>query len=533
MPAQWYEDHGLDIEAFQHAGAADDVGRAERLIDAKGLHLHLRGVAAILDWLASLPNTVLDARPSLWVRSAMLSLVGGQSTGVEEKLHAAEAAIAAALQGAEPDHKTRDLIGQIAAARATLAGVRDQPEAVITQARRALEYLHPDNLSSRCRANWTVGMAYKLLGDRDAAGRAFAEALSIAQASGSVIDITLAATCLGEIQELENRLYPAAETYRRVLHLFGDQPRPVDYRTYLGLARIFYQWNDLDAAEQHAQQSLQLARRYDRALDRFLFSEVFLVRLRLAQGDAAGAAVLVARAGQSTREQNFVMRLPEIAAAQVLVLLRQGNLAAAAHLSQAYPLPLSRARVLLAQGDTSAALAVLKPLRQEMEAKGWQDERLRVMVLQAVALHAHGERDRAVEVLCDALALAEPGGFIRLFVDEGLPMIRLLSEAATRGIMPDYVGKLLAAFQHVTKDEGRTTALTSSVARPSSLVEPLSQRELEVLRLIAQGLSNQEIGDRLFLAVNTVKGHNRIIFDKLQVQNRTEAVARARELGLL
>lgn len=115
------EDHGLDIEAFQHAGAANYVQCAERLIDGKGLHLHLRGVAAIQDWLATLPNWVLDARPSLWVRSATLALVAGQMSGVEEKLQAAEAALAtAALQGAEPDDKTRDLTGQIAAARATI-----------------------------------------------------------------------------------------------------------------------------------------------------------------------------------------------------------------------------------------------------------------------------------------------------------------------------------------------------------------------------------------------------------------------------
>ena len=116
-----------------------------------------------------------------------------------------------------------------------------------------------------------------------------------------------------------------------------------------------------------------------------------------------------------------------------------------------------------------------------------------------------------MQVLCDTLALAEPAGFIRLFVDEGSPMARLLSEAAARGVMPDYIGKLLAAFQGVMNDEGQTTALSSSVTRsgPSSLVKPLSQRELEVLRLIALGLANQEIGDRLFLALNTVKGHNR------------------------
>ena len=210
----------------------------------------------------------------------------------------------------------------------------------------------------------------------------------------------------------------------------------------------------------------------------------------------------------------------------------QGDLAAAAHLAQTHELPISQARVLLAQGDPSAALAVLEPLRQQMEAKGWQDERLKVMVLQAVALHAHGEKDKAVQLLGEALALAEPGGFIRLFVDEGAPMAQLLSEAAAHGIMPDYVGKLLAAFEAEKRRRAKTN-LICPVSLPSPLIEPLSQRELEILQLIAQGLSNREIGERLFLALDTVKGHNRRIFDKLQVQSRTEAIARARELGLL
>ena len=132
-------------------------------------------------------------------------------------------------------------------------------------------------------------------------------------------------------------------------------------------------------------------------------------------------------------------------------------------------------------------------------------------------------------LLLDALALAEPGGFIRLFVDEGLPMAHLLSKAAALSRMPEYIGKLLAAFQ--AEAHKREDPASRPPARP--LVEPLSPRELEVLQLMAQGRSNQEISERLFLALSTVKGHNRNIFDKLQVQRRTEAVARARELGLL
>jgi len=540
----WYEDNGLEIEAFHHAAAANDIERAERIIEGKGIPLHFRGaVAAILHWLASLPKTELDARPSLGVRYASLLLVTGQTTGVEEKLQAAEVALAVTLQGAEPDDKIRDLIGQIAAARATLALTRYQPEAMITQARRALEYLHPDNLLSRIRAIWTMGFAFQVQGDRAAARQAYTEAIAISQASGNIRFTIVATISLGVIQEFENHLDQAAETFRSALQLAGDHQQPFENEAHLGLARIFYEWNDLESAEQHGQQALQLARQFDSVIDRFVICEVFLVRLKLVQGDVAGAAAMLAGTEQSVRQNNFVHRIPEVAAAQVLVLLRQGDLAAAAHLAQTHDLPISRARVHLAQGDTSAALAALDPLRRQVEAKDWQDERLKVMVLQAVALYAHGEKDQAVQLLGEALVLSEPGGYIRIFVDEGLPMAQLLSEAATHGMMPDYISKLLAVFEAEEqpvlaglaaspgKSEDKSYLPPVSPAQP--LIEPLSQRELKILQLIAQGLSNREISERLFLALSTIKGHNRNIFDKLQVQSRTEAVARARELGLL
>ncbi|MDH4135992.1 MAG: LuxR C-terminal-related transcriptional regulator [Anaerolineae bacterium] len=535
----WYEKNGLEIEALHHAAAANDVERAARLVEGEGMPLLFRGaVAPVLNWLESLPTTILDARPSLWVTYASALWIAGQLTGVEQKLQAAEAA----LQGAEPDDKTRDLVGHIASMRATLAIGQHQVETIIAQSRRALEYLHPDNLPVRTATTWKLGVAYQLQRDRAAASQAYTEAISISQASGNIIINISATTGLGNVQEAENQLYLAAQTYRRVLKLVGDPPLPAACEAHLGLARIFYEWNDVDAAQQHGQQSVQLARQSENT-DRFVSCEVFLARLKLAQGDVAGAAAILAKAGQSVRQHNFVHRMPEVAATQVLTLLHQGNLAAAAHLAQTRELPISQARVHLAQGDTSAALAVLGPLRRQVEAKGWEDERLKVMVLQAVAHHAHGEKDKAAQLLGDALALAEPGGFIRIFVDEGIPMAQLLYEAATRGIMPDYTRKLLAAYEDATKDERRTRepSPSSSVIRPSSpalseaegLVEPLSQRELEVLQLIAQGLSNREISERLFLALSTVKGHNRNIFGKLQVQRRTEAVARARGLGLL
>jgi LuxR family maltose regulon positive regulatory protein len=246
----------------------------------------------------------------------------------------------------------------------------------------------------------------------------------------------------------------------------------------------------------------------------------------------AGAATVLAEAGRSVRQHNFVHRMPDVAAAQVLTLLRQGDLAMADELAQTHQLPISQARVHLAKGDPSAALTVLEPLRRQADKKGWADERLRVLVLQAVAHHAHGDKNEAVQLLGDALALAEPGGFIRIFVDEGAPMALLLSEAAARGMMPDYTSRLLVAFEAESR-KSESRSYLSPAPPGQSLTEPLSQRELEVLGLIALGLSNREIGERLYLALDTVKGHNRRIFGKLRVQRRIEAVAKARSLGIL
>ncbi len=541
--SEWYESNSLTFEAFRHATAAKDVERAERLIESEAIGSHFRSVAIpILDWLASLPKPVLDARPRLWVRSATLAMMAGQPTGVEEKLQAAEAVFAAqtALQDAEPDNQTRDLIGQIACVRATLALFRYDPSAMIVQASRALEYLYPDNLIYRFNANWALALALMIQGDRVGATRACQESIAISQKSGHIFSKILAKSSMGQIQEKENQLHRAAESYHQVLQLFGDHPQPNASEVILGLARICYEWNDLNAAEQYGQQSLQLARQFDRTVDRFILSEVFLAHMKLARRDATGAAAMLAETEQSVNQNNFVHRMPEVAAAQVIVLLKQGNLAAAANLTQTHDLPISRVRVLLAQGDPSAALAVTVPFRQQMEAKGWQEERLKAMVLEAVVLHANGEKDQAVQVLGEALALAEPGSFIRTFVDEGAPMTQLLSEAAAQGIMPGYIDKLLAVF----KSE-KWPVLTGHQARPGKsedrsdlspaqiLIDPLSQRELEILQLLAKGLSNRQIGERLFLALSTVKGHNRILFGKLHVHSRTEAIARARELGLL
>lgn len=529
--SEWYEKNDLMLEAFHHAAAANDIDRAARLMESKNMPIHVRGAATmILSWLESLPKNLLDARPELWWGQAAMLLVIGQVTGVEEKLRATEAALVSkGLPGAVPDDVTRDLIGRIAAARANVAQAHVQIETILGQANRALEYLHPDNLADRSMAIRSLGFAYYLKGDTAEAGRLYSEAFSLAQAAGDEIDATLALIRIGQIQEEKNQLRLAAETYQRVVQLVDDYSPHNSSVVYLGLARIYYEWNDLNAAEQYGEKSFQLAQQYDQVIDRLILSEMFMARLKLARGDAPSAATILLHAEQTARQQNYTFRKPYIAYDQAFVLLRKGNKDTALKLTLQNNLPAMQARVLIALGNPTEALSVLKPLRLEVETMGWPDNQFGVMALESMAFYANDEKEKALDLISELLARAEPEGYVRLFVDEGTLMAQLLREAASHGIMPGYIAKLLSAFEgEKLEKEGKPTL---SLIQP--LVDPLSERELEILKFISQGLSNRAIGERLFLALDTIKGHNRRIFEKLQVQNRTEAVARARELSLL
>jgi LuxR family maltose regulon positive regulatory protein len=527
--SRWHEESGLYIEAFKYATAAGDLDRAQRLVASGKMPKHSReAVITILDWLASLPSAALDERPALRVLTASMSLVAGRPKGVEEELAAAEGVLLRTGQEGE----NRDLHGRIATARATLAVFRYLPDEIMIQSNRALDLLAPDNLSSRMTATWTAGVAYLLRGNRALVGKNFLELESMSRKSGDVFFIQIALNGLGESQLVDNQLYDAAETYARALRSFGEHPQPNVHQTHLGLAQIHYEWNDLDTAEEEGERGLRIARLYDESVDRFILCDLFLARIKLARGLGAAAAARLDELAVAARAPNFWHRLPEIAALQVSVLLRGGDIGEAGRLAGSFELPLAQARVFLARNEPGSALALIEPFNAEMEARGWQDERLRALTLQALANHAMDRDDEACSLLSPVLKLAETGGFMRLFLDEGEPMERLVALAAAKGTMPAYAGKILAAFaaERKIRDESRVES-----AAPSSqgLIEPLSQREIEVLSLIGQGLSNQEIGERLFLALDTIKSHNRRIFDKLDVKRRTEAVARARELGLL
>jgi LuxR family maltose regulon positive regulatory protein len=275
-------------------------------------------------------------------------------------------------------------------------------------------------------------------------------------------------------------------------------------------------------AQQQAQASLHLAQQLE-TVGTPATCNVLLARVKLAQGDLSGAAVLLEQAEQFMRQRNFAQPFPEVVMAQVFVQLHQGRLTAAAHLAETHELPLSRARVYLAQGDPALALTVLAPHRQHVADKDWANELLKVLVLQALAHQAQGETDEAVQVLREALKLAEPAGFIRRFVDEGPPMATLLEEAVQQGIASTYVCQLQAAFGEVKEE----------TAVPQLLIEPLTGRELEVLKLLQTELSGPEIAGELIVSLNTMRTHTKNIYSKLGVNSRRTAVRRAEELNLL
>jgi len=306
--------------------------------------------------------------------------------------------------------------------------------------------------------------------------------------------------------------------------MVGQPPQPRACAAYLGAARIHYEWNDLEAAQQTGTLGVQLARQIE-GIDTPVSGAVFLAKVMLAQGDEASAIEALSELAREAEQRGFSVQQPRIAAFQAQILLRQSNFDSAAAQIAPYELPLSQARLHMAQGNPADALTIVNTYLEQVTVQDWQDERLRTLVLQSMIYHQSEEKVEAFAALQHALSLAAPSRFVRIFLDEGAMMRDLLAQAAVRGIMPDYTRRLLTAF------ERGSTQIASTAAQP--IIEPLSERELEILALVADGLSNREISERLFISISTVKGHNRNIFDKLQVKRRTEAVARARDLRLI
>jgi LuxR family maltose regulon positive regulatory protein len=447
----------------------------------------------------------------------------------------------------------RRLPASIAMYRAGIALARGNVPETVTYARRVLDLAPEDDHFQRGAAAALLGLASWTSGDLEAAHRSYADGMAHLQQAGYISDAVGGSMTSADIRVAQGRLREAMRTYEHALRLAAEHGDPVMRGTadmYVGMAEVHRERNDLEAATQHLLRSEEQGEHTGFPQYRYRW-RVAMARIREAQGDLDGALDLLDEA-ERLYVSDFHPDVRPIAALRARIWIAQGRLGEAldwageqglsAHDDLGYVrefehvtltrVLLARYKIDRADGSMLEAMGLLERLLQAAEAGGRMGSVIEILVLQALAYKAQGERPSALVPLKRALTLAEPEGYVRVFVDEGRPMAQLLSEAAAHGIMPDYTGRLLAAFEA----EEQKSADESHVAPAppaQSLIEPLSQRELEVLRLIARGLSNREISERLFLALITVKGHNRNIFRKLQVRRRTEAVALARELGLL
>jgi LuxR family maltose regulon positive regulatory protein len=423
----------------------------------------------------------------------------------------------------------------------------------VTYGQRALELLPAEDKVWRGAASSILGIGYWTSGDLEAAYRTFAEGKDLLASAGFTQFRNSGVHILADIRVAQGRLRDAERLYTEALRLVAELGDPIwgTGDLHVGLAELLYERNDLAAATQRLQQSRELGEHATMPDTRHRWY-VAMARIRQAEGDLDGALEMLDEAvRQYVIGPDPVVRPMTALKAQIRVA--QGRIADAlgwvgkrnlsvndelTYLREFEHLTLARvliARYTRAQDDSAidAAVGLLERLLKAAEAGERPGSVIEVLVVLSLARQARGDAAGAGASLERALGLAEPEGYVRTFIDEGAPMARLLADSAVQGVIaPQYIGRLLAAFGlDAPVRESATAPLTETQAQP--LIEPLSQRELEVLRLIAQGLSNHEIGERLYLALSTVKGHNRVIFGKLDVQRRTEAVARARELGLV
>ena len=564
--SEWYEQHGSAADAIRHALAAEDFGRAADLVElAVPAMRRSRQEATLLGWLKALPDELFRIRPVLNVHYAGTLLQSGQLDGVEARLRDAErwldrtadtnerAEAPSAEMVVVDEAEFRLLPGSIAVYRAGQAlALGDVPETV-AYARRALDLVPEDDHFWRGAAAALLGLASWTSGDLEAAHLSYAAGMASLQKAGNISDAVGGAMTSADIRIAQGRLREAMRTYERALRLATEQGDPVMRGTadmHVGMGEIHRERNDLEAATQHLLGSEEQGEHTGFPQYRYRW-RVAMARILETRVDLDGALELLDEA-ERLYVSDFHPNVRPIAASRARVWVAQGRLGEALGWARERGLSaqddlgylrefehITLARVLLARYKSDReersmleATGLLERLLTAAEGGGRMGSVIEILVLQARAHEAQGDIPAALVPLERALALAEPEGYVRIFVDEGTPMARLLFEAAARGIMPDYTGRLLAAFE-AEEHKGEDGSYLSPASPAQPLAEPLSRRELEVLRLIAQGLSNREIGMRLFLAVITVKGHNRNIFRKLQVRRRTEAIARARELGLL
>ena len=554
--SEWYEKNGDPTQAFHHAISAGDFNRAAMLAEKhwQGMNESFQ-MTAWLGWVKQLPEELIRLRPVLCTQIAWGYMDISDVDASESRLRDAERCLEDPSDEMVivAEDQFHSLPARIAIARTYNAqSVLDFPSAV-KYAELAIKLAPEEDHFLRAQTNAILGGTYWANGDLDAACKSMSAWIEISQKAGNFLFAIASASGKADILNEQGYLRETLRTYLQSLQLASEHEavsQNVIAHHYLGMAMLYHEMKDDESAAQYFQKSLEMGP-YSFLHDWSYRKCLAQARMKESEGDLDSALDLLEDA-KLYYVRSLIPNTQPVDAIQARIHLKQGRLPKAEEWVRERGLStkdnlgylreyehITLARVLIAEYQNNReeriileGLHLLERLLTAAENQNRMGSVLHILMVTALAHHAAGSIPQAFASLERSLRLAQPEGYFRTLVDEGEPMRALLSafqtwiEKQPRSQYRDllgYAGTLLLAFAQPT-----------GTAKPASgMIEALSPRELEVLRLIAQGLSNNEISQKLFLALNTVKGHNRIIFDKLQVQNRTEAVARARELGLL
>jgi LuxR family maltose regulon positive regulatory protein len=561
--SQWYEAQGLVDEAIQHALAAGDLKNATRLVDQIAADLVARRESnRLLKLINQLPPYLWQEYSMLCIWHAWALLFTGQLEYVEPVLQNAEANQGKALE--------TPISGYVTTVRAYLANQRGDFIKAISLTEKALEQMSdaaPDRITlifQGAAIIW-LGVNHRHLGDLDQARRLFMEAASLNQKAGNIYAALASLEQLADLAMIKGQLHQANEIYGRGKELarkWSDESGKsrgtllAASGVHQGLGTILYQWNELEGAEHHIRRALKL-HELGEVWGR-MHSYWMLGYLKQAEGDYKTSYDLLCRAWaireNITAQQSNISSEPGLE--QLSILLSRADpdmahlLTDAAQRLETRGLKLDNAvdfsspedyareseysdlvRVLIALDRADETLPLLERLLEAAQSMGRHGDEIRYLILRTLAFYAQGDNNSAMSSLNLALHQAKPEGYVRIFVDEGEAMAALLAKAVSQEIVPDYSAELLAAFPDEVRHAIDFDPELLFTSQP--LVEPLSERELEVLRLMADGLKYKEIADKLVISVNTVRHHTRNIYGKLDVNSRAQSVARARDLGLL
>jgi LuxR family transcriptional regulator, maltose regulon positive regulatory protein len=558
--AGWCQEHGLVDDAIGHALAAGDTVRAAKLIERYFDDVLRRSEGATLRrWLQGLPGELVRSRPRLCLAQAAGALVGGRVDEVEGWLAAAERALAATVdEPYEPSvGRAASLLANapamLAAGRAGLARLRGDAEGMEAANTQALTHLTEQDRALRLHVDWNLALAEVLRGRLAEAEQALPGLVAEHRVAGERYLAVRAAYDLGQVQRTRGRLGAALATYEQALEIASEAGRPLPPAgmAHVGLAEVLYQQGALQDALEHATDGVGLCRQLAYSLP-LMAGLACLAWIRQAQGDAAGALEAIDEAERVQLSPAVVGLLNPVPALRARLALAHGETAEAARWVQArgldpddqpdYPREgeyLVLARVLLAEHAPDRALGLLERLHALALGQGRTGSVIELRALQALARAAAGDEPAALAALAEALTLAAPEGYLRVFVDEGASMATMLgrllttpatTQAGAAHVPPAFLDRLLEAFEQA--GQAALPRSRRGTALPG-LVSALSAREVEVLGLLAAGKSNPAIAQELVISLDTVKRHVTHILDKLGAANRTQAVTRARELGLL